>query len=333
VAFSPEERARLYQAKLQTIVASRCGPGDRTVGPFPSGATLIDGGTAWVLSESSDRVVLGGAVSWAVRAGADRLQLIIDGGEPGAVATMARRAELFARPVRVLRRRGTELEAVDPILAPGVLAAPDGVEALMATIRAVGCEVVVEQGVVRGELFGLEVCRIDTDGDGPRLEVGVGSYDREIALLTYAELAPSEALARVVGMVAPHRRAGAPIHPMRDLCRERWLRVALLGDPGLVGATGLEPIETTQARENLRDPHPALAAGVDGAGRPVVVACTVGADLDVLPIAEDTRFRHDRSASLVVVYPAEGPPPPGVRRVGEWLAVPPRWIAAPAPWS
>ena len=333
MAFSPEERARLHQAKLQTIVESCYGPGVRTAGPFPSGATLVDGAAAWVLSESVGRVVLGGAVSWAVRAGADRLQLIIGGSGSDLVAAMARRAELFARSVMVSRVRGAELEDVAPVPAPAVLKAPDGVEALMRTIRAAGCEVVVEQGVLRGELLGLEVCRIDTDGDGPRLEVGVGSYDREIAMLTYADLAPSEALARVVGMVAPHRHAGAPIHPMRDLCRERWLRAVLLETPSLVGATSLEPIETTQARENLRDPHPALAAGVDEDGRAVVVACTVGADLDVLPLAEDTRVRHDRSASLIVVYPTDGPPPPGVRRVAEWLAVPPRWIAVPAPWS
>lgn len=333
MAFSPEDRARLYQGKLQGIVASRIGAGDRTVGSFPSGATVLDGQTAWVLSDSTERALLGGAVSWAVRAGAERLELIVDGDGSDVVATMARRAELFTRSVTVSRLRGAELDEVDPTRVPAVLARPEGVDVLIAVIQAAGCEVVVEQGIVRGEWLGLEVCRIDTSSEMAGLEVGVGSYDREIALLTYAELAPSEALARVVGMVSPHRHAGAQIHPMRDLCRERWLRAALVGDPGLVGAATLAPIETTQQRENLRDPHPALAAGVDDEGRPVVVACTVGADLDVLPVAEDTRVRHDRSASLIVVSPSEGPPPLGVRRVGEWMEAPPRWISVPAPWS
>ena len=52
-------------------------------------------------------------------------------------------------------------------------AAPAGDEALVEIIIDGGVDVVVEQGILRGEVLGLEVARI-VDG---KLEVGVGKFE------------------------------------------------------------------------------------------------------------------------------------------------------------
>jgi hypothetical protein len=53
----------------------------------------------------------------------------------------------------------------------------------------------------------------------------------------------------------------------------------------------------------VKDVLPALAAGTDGDGRPVVVAASVGVDLDLLPAAGDARAAIDPTARLIVVLP------------------------------
>ena len=50
---------------------------------------------------------------------------------------------------------------------------------------------VVEHGVVTGEVRGLEVCRVVDDrttGDGVRLEVGVGAHDREAFAIIHGDV-------------------------------------------------------------------------------------------------------------------------------------------------
>ena len=69
--------------------------------------------------------------------------------------------------------------------------------------------------MLAGEVLGLEVCRaiVDddrpaADGPGARLDVGIGEHDREAFRLVHGDGPVEEALARVVGEVAAHRRPG-----------------------------------------------------------------------------------------------------------------------------
>ena len=332
MALSTEQQARLREAKLQSIVTTRWGPGDRTGGSFPSGATVDDGTTGWVLSESGDVRILGGALAWAARADLARLWLVVEDAADAVLGDLARMASRLVRPVAVMGLDGTDPIEIGQAPMPVELGVPAGLETLIATIEVAGCDVVVEQGIVRGDWLGLEVCRVEVDAGGPRLAVGVGRFDREITQLTYAALSAPAALARVVELISEHRRPGAPTHPMRDLCRERWLRCALVAAPSLVGATTLSPVEATVPRDNLRDPNAAMAAGLDVDGRLVVVAATVGADLGALLVADDTRARIDAGASLVVAHPAETPLPPGLLGGGGWLSAPPRVVGVASPW-
>ena len=90
------------------------------------------------------------------------------------------------------------------------------------------------------------------------------------------------------------------IHVRRpaDLAAERRLRSVVVRRPELVGCGGLAPVAPPLSRGDLRVPQPASAVG-DG----VVVACSVGIDLDLVPTAADTRMAHAPDAALVLVVP------------------------------
>jgi hypothetical protein len=63
------------------------------------------------------------------------------------------------------------------------------------------------------------------------------------------------------------------------------------------------------------------------------VACTNGVDVDLLPLAEDTRRREDPNAALIVVHPEGSPIPPAALAATAWMARPPEVVSVPAPWT
>jgi len=322
---SAEQRARLLQAKLTSLVRAHFGTDEIASGGFPSGATATAGRRGWVLIEHATPRSSGGALMWAARAGLDRLDLLVDGSAP----TLARLASHIRIPTAVWLVTGTDLVAVR---AEPVAPSPAPIAVDTAVLVDAGLEVVVEAGVIRGEVTGLEVARFAGD-DGTVLEVGVGRFDREMAALMYAGLSAEDALARVVAEVRAHRRRGAPLHPLRDMCRERWLRSVVVADPSLVDAVELTAVETTLARENLRDPWPAMAAGRDDDGEPLVVVCTYGVDVDLFPLAADTAARLDPTGQAPLVVVAATPLPEAATAVGGLLDRSVRYVIVPAPWG
>jgi hypothetical protein len=189
-------------------------------------------------------------------------------------------------------------------------------------LEQAGLEAVVEQGVVIGELRGLEVARVIDADDGRReLRVGVGRFDQEAFALLHGELTPPEALAHVVDQVAPLRSPDAAPHPVNRLARERWLRHQLVGDPGLIGLASLEPVDAPQARGGLRDTAVAVALGRRADGTTVVVVASEGTDLESVPSAADARAWHAPDADLVVVVPS-GNVHPVTRRLADRLVRP-----------
>ncbi len=326
-----ERRSRLNQAKLTSIVRDRFGDEPAVTGTFPSGATLLRGDRAFILVEDLTARSAGGPLLWASRQGATSVDLIVDDPKavPAVVADVARRLGEFDLAAACWRVEGTDLVAVDAGPIPEVLDPPaEGeAEALVEILHAADLEVVVEQGIVRGEVLGLEVARITPDDEsGFRLDVGVGKFDQVAAAMMYAEKSTADALDTVVGVVRSLRYPGAPPHPVRDLCRERWVRSAVMEAPDLVGMSELTAIETTVPRENLRDVHPALAwcAGT-------VVASTHGVDVDLLPLAADVRARVDPDAELVVASTMSMPP--AVIGLAEHLPGDVRFVRIDAPWA
>ena len=90
------------------------------------------------------------------------------------------------------------------------------------------------------------------------------------------------------------------MHPVQLLARERWLRADVMADPSSVGAAHLRPVEMTTEAEGLKDAHPAAALGVDLQGSSLLVVCSRGVDLSLVPLAADTRAMVDPAARLVL---------------------------------
>ncbi len=352
-----ERRAALNSAKLVALVAGRWGPADRTRGTFGTTATLIEpratevvpapagpsGGTGWVLPDDDAERALGPALAWADRQGAEPLHLVVDAG-PGPAGALARQAQLFAPAPSVWVVDGTALVAAAPAPVPAPTAAPAPPELVDLLIDA-GLEIVVEGGMVRGEINGLEVARIvhghTTAGepiDEPQLEVGVGKADRELTAMVHSGLPAVAQLGRVVEIVRQHRRPGAPRHPLNQLVPDRWLRAVLCRDPGLVGLRTLRPAEGARPRPNLSERDTAIATGEGPDGTPVVVACSVGIALDLVPTAADARAAIDAQrgdtadpSTLVLAMP-ERDDHPSTRSLAARLRVPAQVTPVAGDW-
>ncbi|MEO1063407.1 MAG: hypothetical protein AAFZ07_18480 [Actinomycetota bacterium] len=206
-----------------------------------------------------------------------------------------------------------------------------GLDELTAVLRAADCDVVVEHGVVTGEVMGLEVARVVRDGAGSRIEVGVGAQDREAFQMLHGDRPTAESLAEVVATVQRHRSPGAEPHPLNRFRAERWLRALVLRHPEVVDADRLDPLPPPEPRRSLSDQLPACAVGTDRGGRQIVVACSVGIDVDLVPQAADAREMVAEDAELVVAVPARDAHP----LTGELLAGlrgPSRLVALPGDW-
>jgi hypothetical protein len=301
----PEQRAGLHRAKLRALVAGR-GDGDPVAEPvaFGGGAGVVTGDGAWVLIEDPS-FGLGSALAWANQQGAPALHVIAGGAAEAKATTFARRASFFVQPATIWRAVGKQLVAVaaEPISAhelphPSALALAD-------QLRDAGLDLVVEHGVVTGEVHGLEVARVIVDDHGvARIEAGVGPNDREAFTMMHGELPTPKALKTVADAVRTERRPGRPSHPLNRIAAERWFRSQLLADPERLRGWSLLPVAGPEPRASLNDRLPAFAVGSDDGGRPVVVAFSVGIDLDLVPSAADARHALEPAARLVLAVPA-----------------------------
>ncbi|MCO5313478.1 MAG: hypothetical protein M9952_11165 [Microthrixaceae bacterium] len=346
----PEERlGQLRVAKLKALLGERL-DGDEVVNssPFGVGAALATrSGLVAFLIEEADRRSLGGALVWALRQRASlpgpiRVVVIVDADEPTA-GHLAREATWFDVPVAVERIVGTA--SVPVAAAPfedrgEAVEIPGEIHALVvgevddaASSGHRDVDVVVEWGVLRVEVLGLEVARVvpgDSAG-GVRLEIGIGKFDREIAAMMHAEVPPATALHNAVEIVRTYRHAAAALHPLRDLVAERWLRQIALADPSLVGARELFPIDSTLQPQSLRESQPASASGVAADGSPIIAVFGAGVDLDIVPHAADTRALHDPDATLIIVMPQRNILAPVVA-VADALVSPARFVNLELPY-
>jgi hypothetical protein len=121
--------------------------------------------------------------------------------------------------------------------------------------------------------------------------------------LVHAGLPSADQLARVRDIVVQHRRPYAQRHQLNLLAPERWLRAVLVRDPGRIGLTSLRPAPPAVPRPNLRDRAVAMARGTDEAGGEVIVACSVGVQLDLVPAAADARLALAPDDDLLLALP------------------------------
>jgi hypothetical protein len=226
---------------------------------------------------------------------------------------------------------GTALTQAEPEPLPAEPPLDPAVVPLADAIRAAGAEPVVEHGVLRGEVLGLEVARAVVDERGPMLEVGVGKHDRQAQGMVHGDAPTADTLARAVAMVEGHRRANAPHHPYNRLAPERWLRARAVAEPALVGAAELAPVPSPVEVDDLRKAAPAAAAGVDVKGRPLVAVFSTGVDVDLVPVAVDARIADGRDARLVIVVPQRDDHP-YLRSLAQALKDPAEVVTVPDDW-
>lgn len=302
MSIDADRRSAILGAKLRALVDGRRGGEGAVAGSFPGGATLQAGSTVWVLVDTEPARRLGSVLAWAAKARAREVHVLVD--DPLAAGVLARRAGQFRRPPAVWLVEGRSMSVAAPA-APAVPAAPspEG-ELYRPVLAAAGLDVVVEEGQLIGEVLGLEVARVVV-GDGPaRVEAGVGKFDREASSLMFAELGESDAVMRAADIVRGYRHARAERHPLNQLVPERWLRAVLVDDPALVGAAELSAVESAVPRRNLKERSVATAVGCGFDGRPIVVTCSTGVDLELVPAAADDRLTYRPDARLVLAVPS-----------------------------
>ena len=282
------------------------GPADRRSVAFPGGAALEGEDGVWVLAESDPERSLGPALTIAWRAAGEGVAVNVVVDNAAAAGLLARRASQFAAPPAVWLVRGTGLERAEPAQVPLAPPLDPRVAPFADLLTAAGADPIVEHGRLVGEVNGLEVARVVVDEHGPHVEVGVGRFDREAHTLVSAGKPTEQTLREVVDLVRRYRSDDGDAHPLKLLAASRWLRSRVLHDPSLVSADHLAPLAPTVEAPDLRTPWPAPASGVDTDGRPVVVVCSVGVDLDLVPAAADVRLVAfpEGGARLLLAIPA-----------------------------
>jgi hypothetical protein len=332
-ALDPSRRTALNAVKLRTLVEGRFGALDAsTVASFGTGAALSDGARAFVLPDDRAERSIGPALAWADAQSAVEVHVLVD----EHAGDLARRADYFTVPPTVWQIDGRALAPVEP--APIAPAAPPGpaAAALGVVLEQAGLDVVIEHGALIGEVLGLEVARVVEADDGTAaIEVGVGRHDREAFAIVHGDVPTTDALRSVIDTVAQHRSADLPHHPLNGLSPEKWLLHRSMRDPELFGSWRIARESGPIVRQSVKDVLPAFAAGTDDHGEPVVVAASVGVDLDLLPAAADARAALAPDARLVVVVPQSDALPvterlaARLRRPAELVAVPGDWRVLP----
>ena len=330
---SDEQRAGLHRSKLTGLVR-RAFPDVEIVDQpttFNTGAGLVIDDVAYVLIADHKVDPLGAALAWALQRNATTLELIVD--EPGE--TLAARTAGLSYQARAWRAVGTELAPVDDVdLAPIGGADPDAPAyvALRETIRSSGCDVLVEHGVMLGEVLGLEVARVVTEVDGSlTTRVGVGLYDQEAHALMHASEMIEARLEQVVAEVRSHRNGDVAPHPLNRAARERWLRSLVLADPTLVGLSSASAIDPLKVRGGVREAQPVAAMGIANDERVLVVASS-GVDLGLVSAAAGYLHRLDAPADRIVLLLPERDHHEIIGRQAGLLAAPADLVSIADPW-
>jgi hypothetical protein len=344
-SLGPERRAALLGTQLRAVASAQdAGAEAGEVSSFAAGAGLRTPTATWVLlspsagEERADRTGgtgFGAVLAWATQGrsfDSQRIRVVVAGEASGRAGAIAHQASHFLPAPDVWTIRGRDLVAAAPEPpAPPPEPAPAAL-ALLDQLRAAGLDAIVEHGVVRGEIAGLEVAVVVVDDTGAaRIEVGVGRNDREAFGLLHGDLPPAEAMAKVADTVRRHRRADAISHPLNRMAPERWLRSRLLADPDRLVGWNLAPVPGPVRRAGVADAGPAFAYGHDENGEPVVLACSVGIDVELVPTAADARAAIDASTRLVLAVP-ERDAHPVTARLAAALSAPAELLAVPGDW-
>jgi hypothetical protein len=297
-----DRRPALIAAALQALARDHRNISDSAVIPFPGGAGIHDASGSFVWLDEQPERLLGAAIALHLRKATNRLDIVLPDVHRKLAPTVARRAAQWNIPIDVFSLEGTSLETVQPQPADAEADCEFDSDQFRAVISEAGAEVVIEHGVLTGEVAGLEVCRVVFEEEW-RLRVGVGSQDREAFHMLHGDAPALESLVRVVEFVQLYRRPSADPHPLNRLSPERWMRSTFLADEShalgvVTQMSGVLP------RGSMSDAAPSFAVQERNGAR-VLLAFTTGTDLgavvDAADHAEWSAHRNEVSEIIVVV--------------------------------
>jgi hypothetical protein len=247
---------------------------------------------------------------------------------------VAAKAAGLAVPPSVLVVAGSAVEPVEPppLPGPGPYRPTASAARRLDDAAAARADVVVHQdGSLTFEVLGLEVARVAAEG---AMAVGAGKHDREATSELYGGEPTREALVRAAETVRQQRRPGAQPGPATLLQRERWLRTSLVAQPLLLaGAGAVGPVVAVPDPEpavDLRRPRP---AGATADGGRVLVVCSAGVDLDLVPTAAWLRAWAAPEAERVLLVVPPGDDQPILRDLAPLLPVPAAVVTVTPPWE
>jgi hypothetical protein len=111
----------------------------------------------------------------------------------------------------------------------------------------------------------------------------------------------------------------------------------LVGSPGLIGLSSLRPVAPPLPWFDLPEAGAAPGVGVvraeGGGGRGVVVVCSVGVDLDLVPTAADCRLLYGHGEDELWLVIPEGDDLPVTHTLASWLDPPARVVTVPKGWE
>lgn len=267
---------------------------------FSPGAAFVTDDAAWFLIDGDATRSLGAVIAWSAANGIGKPLHILCEQSAGIVA---RRAGFMTADVTVWQVDDRSLSPAEP--ARHIESAAPSVRhmSFAPLIESGGAEVVIEHGVVLGEVRGLEMCRVVDDpftGES-RVEVGLGAHDREAFAMVHGHLPTEDAMRQVITAVLPHRSFEADHHPFNRFGVERLLRWNAMQDPASVGCASLAPAEPPVLRTNVKDAVPCVAVGIDADGDTVAVTFVNGIDLDAVPFALDAADRLGASRPVLAM--------------------------------
>ncbi|MEM8708608.1 MAG: hypothetical protein AAGE98_19250 [Actinomycetota bacterium] len=292
----------------------------------PFGVVVASEAHAVVVSSADELGLLGGVLVWLDRNPRSRADLVVE----HHAGVQARRAQVLAPELTVHALDGAAVgpATADPITDPHPVA--DDIAPLVALIERSGAQAVIEDGIVRAEVAGLEVGRVVDGPGGSVLEVGVGRFDREAGALLHADRPIEPTLVDTIEQVRGHRTSGAPLHAVNRIGRERWLRDRVRRDPAIAGIDAPVLVEPIPPRTSLLEPSAAALLG-DVDGRSVLVVCSVGVELGLVPATADLVSRHAPD-EVRFVLPARDRLP-YLERLAQRLRVPVSFADIDVPWA
>jgi len=297
-----DRRPALIAAALQSLARNHRNIVGAPVVPFPGGAGIHDPAGSFVWLDEQPERLLGAAIALHLRKATSRLDIVVPDIHRELAPAVARRATQWNIPIEVFSLDGKSLTTVDPQPAAAERDCEFDIDQFRSVISEAGAEVVIEHGVLTGEVAGLEVCRVVYE-DEWRLRVGVGSQDREAFQMLHGDAPSLDSLVRVVEFVQTYRQPTADPHPLNRLSPERWMRSTYTSAdsrelPSCTQMPGVLP------RGSMSDASPAFAVTQrDGVTR--LLAFTTGTDLgavvDAADHAEWSAHQDEVSEIIVVV--------------------------------